>query len=186
MKQVFKAAVLQALVVVSGGVLASEASPYAGQEVREIKSLSKSEIEGLLAGRGMGYAKAAELNGYPGPLHVLELAEELDLSEEQVARTQEIFNLMQASAKELGAELVAAERALDERFWNKSIDEVSLSELTTEIGRLEAQLRAVHLQAHLRQTRLLGAEQIVRYMMLRGYGADGDRHHHQHHHSGQR
>ena len=34
----------------------------------------------LRAGRGMGLALAAELNGYPGPAHVLELADKLDLA----------------------------------------------------------------------------------------------------------
>ena len=58
-------------------------SPYAGQQARDIKALSPDEIQGYLTGQGMGLAKAAELNGYPGPLHVLELAAELKLTEEQ-------------------------------------------------------------------------------------------------------
>jgi hypothetical protein len=41
-------------------------SPYAGQEKREIKALSAEDIEGYLTGQGMGFAKAAELNHYPG------------------------------------------------------------------------------------------------------------------------
>ena len=67
MKQVIKGAFVLVLIVASGGVPASEASPYAGQEMQELKALSESEVEGLLAGQGMGYAKTAELNGYPGP-----------------------------------------------------------------------------------------------------------------------
>jgi hypothetical protein len=47
---------------------------------RETKSLSESDIESLTAGKGMRYAKAAELNGFPAPAHVLELASELQLS----------------------------------------------------------------------------------------------------------
>ena len=47
-------------------------SPYAGEESRAIKSLSASEIQALRQGHGMGYAKAAELNHYPGPRHVLD------------------------------------------------------------------------------------------------------------------
>ena len=61
-------------------------SPYSGLETRAIKALSDSQIADLKAGRGMGLALAAELNGYPGPMHVLELADELVLSVEQ--RTQ--------------------------------------------------------------------------------------------------
>jgi len=38
-------------------------------------ALSVEQIEQYRAGAGMGYAKAAELNRYPGPMHVLELAD---------------------------------------------------------------------------------------------------------------
>lgn len=102
-------------------VLAAEVSPYAGQEAREIKSLSEAEIADLLAGKGMGYAKVAELNGYPGPAHVLELADELGLSAEQLAQTKLVFERMETSARQLGAELVAAERALDALFGNRAV-----------------------------------------------------------------
>lgn len=90
---------------------ATEITPYSGQETREIKGLSESDIDGLLSGKGMGYAKAAELNGYPGPAHVLELGEKLDLTARQRAETRAIFKRMQNAAQELGAELVAAARA---------------------------------------------------------------------------
>ena len=42
--------------------------PYAGQQTRAIKALSDDDIAALRAGEGMGMAKAAELNGYPGPV----------------------------------------------------------------------------------------------------------------------
>lgn len=41
------------------------------------------EIQQYLNGGGMGCAKIAELNGYPGPKHVLELENELQLTEQQ-------------------------------------------------------------------------------------------------------
>ena len=41
-------------------------SPYTGQEKREIRALSKEEVHGYLSGDGMGFAKPAELNHYPG------------------------------------------------------------------------------------------------------------------------
>src|SRR5690625_7642314 len=63
------------LMMLAGQSLASESSPYAGEETREIKALSKSQIAGLLAGKGMGYGKSGELYGYPGPAHVLEIQE---------------------------------------------------------------------------------------------------------------
>ena len=54
--------------------------PYAGLETRAIKTLSERQIADLNAGRGMGLALAAELNGYPGPMHAIELADRLNLS----------------------------------------------------------------------------------------------------------
>jgi hypothetical protein len=60
--------------------------PYAGLEARSIKTLSDQQIGDLRAGRGMGLALAAELNGYPGPMHVLELADALGLSANSVRR----------------------------------------------------------------------------------------------------
>jgi hypothetical protein len=93
---------------------ATSTSPYVGQEKRTIKSLSATEVADLLAGKGLGFAKAAELNGYPGPSHVLELSSQLKLSDEQVAKTQIIFQRMEAEAKGLGARLVEAERELND------------------------------------------------------------------------
>lgn len=156
-------------------------SPYSGQEQREIKALSRSQVEGLLAGRGMGYARAAELNGYPGPLHVLELADDLELDAKQRKATQQIFDEMLRDAKALGAELVAAERRLDQAFRNRDIDEARVSELTEKIALIEARLRAVHLSAHLHQTKIMTQEQIANYMSLRGY-SKGHHGAHQHHH----
>jgi hypothetical protein len=61
-------------------------APYSGQQTRSIKALSSEDIAALLKGEGMGMAKAAELNGYPGPVHVLTLAKELKLTESQRCR----------------------------------------------------------------------------------------------------
>ncbi len=71
----------------------AQQTPYAGQHTREIKALSPPDIESYLAGQGMGLAKAAELNHFPGPKHVLELADALNLSKEQLTQTQALFEL---------------------------------------------------------------------------------------------
>lgn len=170
------------LALLAGQALGSKGSPYAGEEAREIKALSKSEIDGLLSGKGMGYAKAAELNGYPGPAHVLELGEDLSLTVDQRRETEVIFAQMEAAAKDLGADLVAAERALDQAFKNGRIDESSLSELVKNIGDVESRLRAVHLNAHLQQTEILNDQQISKYMALRGYKGAQHGNHHKHRH----
>ena len=58
-----------ALVLISAAV-ANAQTPYAGMQTRPIKALSEQQVADLGAGRGMGLALAAELNGYPGPSHV--------------------------------------------------------------------------------------------------------------------
>jgi hypothetical protein len=147
----------------------AQTSPYAGEQARDIKSLSEREAADLLAGQGMGLAKAAELNGYPGPAHVLEHADALALTPQQRAATQALMAGHKAKARALGMELVAAERALDQAFRTRQIDEATLSRLTAEIGRKQAQLREEHLRTHLAQTALLDAMQVKRYSELRGY-----------------
>lgn len=161
---------LPALLVLAGGATADSPGPYAGQESRSIKALSDADISGLRSGDGMGYAKAAELNGYPGPRHVLDLARELDISESQQAATQGIFDDMQREAVALGRELVAREAVLDALFADGTADAAAVARLTSEIGALEARLRAAHLNAHVRMRPVLTSHQVARYNAMRGYG----------------
>ena len=100
---------------------AANPSPYAGQQTRAIKALSDDDVAALLKGDGMGFAKAAELNGYPGPKHVLDLADRLKLTPDQRQRIEAIFEKMSAAAKPLGAELVNRERTLDQLFQKSEI-----------------------------------------------------------------
>jgi len=167
------------LAAAAGGLLALPAlaqspSPYAGQQGREVKALSADEVEGLLAGAGMGYAKAAELNRYPGPKHVLELADELHLTAEQRTATEAAFERMQTAAQGLGERLVAAERGLDSAFAEGTVDEPELRRRTAEIADLEGELRYVHLAAHLETRALLDERQVAHYAWLRGYGEGGE------------
>jgi len=98
-------------------VLADNPSmPYSGQQARTIKALSDEDIAALRKGEGMGMAKAAELNGYPGPVHVLALAGQLGLTKAQRRDVQAIFDRISAAAKPLGGELIAQEQALDQLF----------------------------------------------------------------------
>ena len=150
------------------------AQPYAGQQQREIKALSDTEITALLKGDGMGYAKAAELNGYPGPAHVAELADALALDDSQRSATQQLLQQHKRRARELGAALVEAERRLDRAFAHRHIDEQRLSLLTREVADLQAQLRNEHLATHLAQTRLLTPQQVQRYNEMRGYATAGE------------
>jgi Spy/CpxP family protein refolding chaperone len=174
MKLRFVAAALSSLI--ASHVLA--ASPYAGEEGREIKALSAADVDAYLTGLGMGFAKAAELNGYAGPKHVLELAGELDLTAEQRTQTQGLFASMQTKAVALGRRLVDEERKLDRLFASSSVTQDSLQESVTRIGALQADVRAAHLEAHLEQAKILTPEQRAHYRRLRGYHATGAHHAH--------
>jgi Spy/CpxP family protein refolding chaperone len=158
---------------------AQPVAPYAGQQARDVKSLSADEVKAYLAGDGLGMAKAGELNHYPGPKHVLDLAAQLRLTADQQRRIERVRSVMTATAVPLGTELVGAERSLDEAFANRTIDEATLRATTLHIGELQGKLRAVHLSAHLATRAILTAEQIAAYDALRGYGSgDGAMHHH--------
>lgn len=154
-------------------------SPYAGQESREIKALSPAEMQGYLSGSGMGLAKAAELHHYPGPKHVLELADQLHLTAQQRTKTHDLYLSMRQEAIRLGTLLVEEERRLDRLFATQTITAETLREATLVIARYHGQLRHVHLRAHLAQRRLLTAQQIQHYDALRGYTSGTP---HQHHH----
>ena len=162
------------LLVTATSLAAQQPSPYAGLERNEIKSLSTQEVSSLLAGHGMGYAKAAELNGYPGPLHVFELADRLDLTPKQLLRTRQLMDEHRSRARSLGAEVVAAERTLDRLFKDRSADATAVSMAAERVGVLQARLRAEHLNTHLAQAALLNPEQVRRYSELRGYSAASD------------
>jgi Spy/CpxP family protein refolding chaperone len=150
-------------------------SPYAGQEGRDIKSLSPAGQVDLAAGRGMALAKAAELNGYPGPLHVLQHAEALRLTPDQRAETPALFDRMNDRARALGAALIEAERDLDRAFGEGRIDSAILRDKLGAISRLQGELRFAHLDAHLAQHAILSADQVQRYNRLRGYAGAGAR-----------
>lgn len=161
-------------------VLASEPSPYAGEASNPIQSLSADEINGLMEGKGMGFARAAELNHFPGPRHVLELADALDLSEEQIEQTRQIFETMRDGAVELGARLVDDERALDALFATGEVSASALDALLLKSGETRAKLRGVHLKAHLEMKKVLSHHQVMMYDHLRGYTDGTTTHPHAH------
>lgn len=159
----------------------SPSSAYSGQESRVIKSLSDQEIDALENGNGMGFAKAAELNHYPGPRHVLDLSEQLGLTLSQQSRTQALYEDMRATAVRAGQELLRAEGDLDLLFSGGDAGAASLEANLNRIGRLRAKLRFVHLEAHLRQKRILDLSQVEKYDLLRGYQNDTLQHNSQNH-----
>ena len=168
--------------ITTAAVTAFAASPYVGQESREIKALSPEDTSAYQAGKGMGFAKAAELNGFAGPAHVLELASQLHLTFAQRARTEALFASMSTKASTSGRLLVEKERELDTMFATKTITPERLTNSLQEIGALQAQIRDAHLEAHLAQVEILTPEQNAMYAQLRGYGTAPEQNQHQHKH----
>jgi hypothetical protein len=151
---------------------AAQTSTYSGEQAREIKALSPDETADLLAGRGMGLARAAELNQYPGPMHVLALAQQLGLTDAQRAAVEASFARMSAAAKVLGAEIVERERALDAAFKRQTVSAEQLADATAAIAAVQGRLRAAHLAAHLETRAVLTPQQVALYDRLRGYAGD--------------
>ena len=162
--------------LVAGPAWANTPSPYAGMTDRPIRALSAEQQADLLAGRGMGLALAAELNGWPGPAHVIELASAMQLTPAQLAATQRLMAEMQAAASTLGARVIEEERALDNAFRDRSVTPSDLSARTARIAALQGEIRDVHLRTHLAQAALLNAEQIAAYSRLRGYAGGTPQH----------
>ena len=155
-----------------GSAQGVEPSPYAGQESRLLKSLSQEDIAELRHGRGWGLAKVAELNGVPGPAHLLELKNEIPLSAGQASAISAIFEGMRADAIAEGERLITREQALDEAFRARNITNESLRKMLADIEESRSVLRYIHLAAHLSTSALLTEDQIARYDALRGYGSD--------------
>jgi Spy/CpxP family protein refolding chaperone len=166
-----------AVVLAFGSAVAQ--TPYAGLQTRSIKALSDQQIEDLRAGRGMGLALAAELNGYPGPSHVLELADKLDLSPDQRASVQRLFDSMKAEAVPVGTKLVEQEADLDKQFADRTVTPESLKASTAAVATTQGALRETHLKYHLSTVVILTPGQMQRYAALRGYGEKHMHHHHQ-------
>ncbi|MFO7892187.1 MAG: periplasmic heavy metal sensor [Longimicrobiales bacterium] len=145
-------------------------SSYAATGSDTVQTLTADEVAALLEGAGMGLARPAEMNGYPGPRHVLDLADSLALTPEQAEQVQAIFRAMHHRAVELGREIIDAEKRLDAAFAGDA-DAPALQAQVTALARLRGELRWTHLRAHLETVEVLTAHQRHSYDRLRGYGS---------------
>jgi hypothetical protein len=155
----------------------STVSSYSGEEMRGIVSLSGVDIEGLLKGEGTpfgGMAKLAELNGYPGPRHVLDLAQDLNLSDGQKNEVEELYDEMKSQAIKLGEKIIEKEEKLDNEFKSGRITETTLRQGIDEGAKNYADLRFLHLKYHLFMMGILNDEQVKKYNSLRGYTSSED------------
>jgi Spy/CpxP family protein refolding chaperone len=154
------------------GSAATVPGSYAGQQTRTATSLSDDEVAGLRAGKGLGLAKPAELNGYPGPMHALDMADQLALTAEQRASIQQIFDRMAARAKIAGAAYVEAEQALDGVFRSGKADTKTVTAALAKADKARAAARMAHLKAHIETAPILTPQQRATYAQLRGYSAN--------------
>ena len=168
---------------VAGRVGADNVSPYRGQINTEIRGLSEQEVSDLRQGRGMGLARAAELNGYPGPRHVLDAAQagQLALTPEQTRSAERLFDGMAREAQRLGDQILREEQDLEGEFRSGRISEADLHTRALRIASLEGELRAVHLRAHIQMRAALSAPDIQKYNTIRGYDVPVEEQH-QHRH----
>ena len=171
---------LLAAVVALASPFLAQPQPYGAYQGRPIKALSSEDIAGLRAGNGMAMALPAELNRYPGPVHVLELAAALDLSAEQIAALTHQREAMRAEAVPLGEQIIAGEDELDRLFRSGTADSSAIERSTGKLGELRGRLRAVHLRTHLDTRATLNEAQVASYQSLRGYDSPTGGTHHKH------
>jgi len=152
--------------------MVSTPTAYAGYQARPIKALSPEQIDDLRAGRGMSMALAAELNGYPGPVHVLDLADALQLTPRQRHETSRFVAEMKAQARSLGEDVIQAEADLDKLFSGRTANTDAVTTAVERAGSAQGRLRAAHLSYHLAMANLLTEEQSSLYNRLRGYAHD--------------
>jgi Spy/CpxP family protein refolding chaperone len=162
---------MMAFLMLVGAPVAAVAmeQPYEGLEAREIKALSPEEIAALETGLGFSQALPAELNGYPGPRHVIDLAGDLNLTPSQRTAVEALFREMQTEAIAAGRAVLAGEAELEAAFRGGELSEDELAAMAEEIGRQRGVLRGIHLKYHLKTKALLSPHQVAVYNAARGY-----------------
>lgn len=157
-----------AVLLISALLMSCAGSPDKQDPASTSRTLAQQDVDGLLLGMGMGMAAPAEINGYPGPRHVLELKDELDLTPDQRFATSRLIGQMLGQARALGQRIVDAERRLDADMASGELSGPQIKARVEGIASLRAQLRFTHIDAHLKQKKILRPEQVARYYELRG------------------
>lgn len=162
---------MRRIAIVFGGIcLALSATPATGQYPSVPAShhaCLNEERQAIESGEGFGMALVADRNGYPGPKHILELKRELALTPEQEKQVQALFAAMRAEALAAGKKLLDSEADLERLFASGAAEAAEVRRRLDEMAAWRAELRWVHLSAHLRAHELLTPEQRARYHALR-------------------
>ena len=142
-------------------------APADGAGHQRVEAYAKEFESVVREGRGFGMAFAADQNGYPGPMHVLELKDRLALTPEQQSRMQALMDGMFAQSRPAGARLLEAEARLRALFAEGRADEASVRAAVVEVEKRRSEVRLVHLLTHLRTRDLLTDEQRAAYHAAR-------------------
>jgi Spy/CpxP family protein refolding chaperone len=153
--------------LVAGLLFAPAAAPPAAPAQASHHACLEEERRAIELGEGFGMALVADRNGYPGPRHILDLKEELELSPVQVRDLEQLFDRMQARARALGKDWLAKESEIEQLLAAGPPDDAALRRLLAESAALRADLRWVHLSAHLEARSLLTPEQRHAYHAAR-------------------
>ena len=163
-----KAAIVVALAVVlviagSGAAGAQHGAAHAGAEAAPhhmlVQTYEKAFEQNIAAGRGFGMAFAADQNGYPGPLHVLELKDRLKLTADQDAKMQAMLAAMFAESRPKSARLLESEAKLRQLFASGRADEAAVRSAAADVEKARTEVRLVHLLFHLKTREVLTEEQ---------------------------
>ena len=139
-----------------------------GHQAAEACSAEFDQVVG--EGRGFGLAFAADQNGYPGPMHVLELKDQLKLTADQEAKAQALVQAMFAESKPKSARLLEAEAKLKRLFADRAADDAAVRAAVGEVERARSEVRLVHLLTHLKTRDLLTEDQRRLYHEARWSG----------------
>jgi len=149
-----------AITVAAAAASAQHGHGGAGAEGHQMAQACASEFEKVVGdGRGFGLAFAADQNGYPGPMHVLELRDRLKLTADQEAKARDLMHAMFAESRPKSVRLLEAEAKLRRLFAERAADEAAVRAAVAEVERARSEVRLVHLLAHLKTRDLLTEDQ---------------------------
>src|SRR2546422_551302 len=157
---IFGASVMVVLTGAAAVALAQHGHGGAGVEGHQVAQACATEFEKVVGeGRGFGLAFAADQNGYPGPMHVLELRDRLKLTSDQEAKTRDLMHAMFVESRPKSASLLDAEARLRRLFADHAADEATVRAAVAEVERARSEVRLVHLLTHLKTRDLLSEDQ---------------------------
>lgn len=144
----------------------SQHAHSANAEMQHHHSCLEEERASIERGEGFGMAMPADRSGYPGPRHVLDLAADLHLTADQRAAIERLFDGMHEKALVRGREFFESQSRLEQMF-RDGRPEADLREQSFRVDSIHAELRWIHLSAHLAAQKILTPDQIALYTHLR-------------------